>query len=110
MTPEDVRQIQLQVREIHVDADLSQYIVQLVRATRNHGALRLGASPRASMSVYRMAQAVAWMEKRDHVQPDDIQEILIPTLGHRIHPRDGKGILTSRGVLEEILRSIAVPV
>ncbi len=71
------------VWEVHVEESLKRYIVGLVHATRRHGELELGASPRSTLSLYRGAQAKAAVQGRDHVQPDDIQELAPYVLPHR---------------------------
>ncbi len=71
------------VWEVHVEDSLRRYIVSLVHATRDHGELELGASPRSTLALYRGAQAKAAVQGRDHVQPDDIQELVPFALPHR---------------------------
>lgn len=68
---------------VHVEDSLKRYIVGLVQATRQHGELELGASPRSTLALYRGAQAKAAVQGRDHVQPDDIQALLPYVLPHR---------------------------
>ena len=109
MGPEHVLQLQAQVREVFVDQTVGDYIVRLVQETRKHPGLRLPASPRAGMVLFRLAQAFAWMDERDFVRPEDVQRALIPGLGHRIFPRDGRGAEASRAMLEEIRRVVPIP-
>jgi len=109
VSPEQVTQAQRRVRALHVDPSLEAYAVSLVRATRDRPDLRLGASPRAGIALVRAAQAFAFLEGRDHVLPDDIQELLVPVLSHRIHLRDASDPNASTSVLEEIRRTIPVP-
>jgi MoxR-like ATPase len=75
---------QKQVWDIFVDETLQDYIIQLVSATRNHPDLALGASPRASLALYKTAQALAALRGRDHVIPDDIKYLVPVTLSHRL--------------------------
>jgi MoxR-like ATPase len=75
---------QKQVWEIHVDDTLQDYIVALVTATRAHGDVALGASPRASLALFKTAQALAACRGRDHVIPDDIKYLTPYTLAHRL--------------------------
>jgi MoxR-like ATPase len=75
---------QKQVWEVFVDETLQDYIIQLVSATRNHPDLALGASPRASLALYKTAQALAALRGRDHVIPDDIKYLVPVTLTHRL--------------------------
>jgi MoxR-like ATPase len=75
---------QRQVWEVHVDETLQDYIVALVTATRAHGDVALGASPRASLALFKTAQALAAARGRDHVLPDDVKYLAPFTLAHRL--------------------------
>lgn len=75
---------QQQVWEVHVDESLQDYIVALVTATREHGDIALGASPRATLALFKTAQALAAIRGRDHVIPDDIKYLAPFTLPHRL--------------------------
>jgi MoxR-like ATPase len=75
---------QHQVWEIHVDESLQNYIIRLVGATRQHPDLAIGASPRASLALYKTSQALAALRGRDHVIPDDIKYLAPVTLTHRL--------------------------
>jgi MoxR-like ATPase len=100
-----------QVKQIHVSAAVNRYIVLLVRATRNHDAIYLGASPRGSIGLYKAGQAMAAIQGRDFVTPDDIKKIAEPILGHRlmIKPSARLHIHTPAEIIREILDSVAVP-
>jgi MoxR-like ATPase len=80
----EILRVQEAVKAMYVDPLIKQYIVQLVDATRKHESSYLGASPRGSLSLYRTSQALALLEGRDFVIPDDIKALAYPTLGHRI--------------------------
>jgi MoxR-like ATPase len=98
--------LQPQVWDVHVDETLESYIVQLVDATRRHPDLALGASPRASLALYKTAQALAALRGRDHILPDDIKYLFEPALAHRIIVRpeaELRGRSTS-AILQEVLR------
>ena len=106
----DVNQLpalQRQAWEIHVDDSLQDYIVRLVSATRVHPDLALGASPRASLALYKTAQALAAMRGRDHVIPDDIKYLAPFTLAHRliVKPEAELRNRTGQIILDEILSS-----
>lgn len=72
------------VWEVHVDDTVADYIVRLVQATRSHADLTLGASPRGSLALFKGAQALAAIRGRDFVKPDDVKELVVPTLAHRL--------------------------
>jgi MoxR-like ATPase len=76
--------LQSEVWEVHVDETLSSYIIRLINATRRHPDLALGASPRASLALYKTAQALAVLRGRDHILPDDLKYLFIPALAHRL--------------------------
>lgn len=81
---EELLDLQRECWEVHVDETIQDYIVRLVNATRNHPDLALGASPRASLALFKTAQAFAAIRGRDHVLPDDVKYLLLPTLTHRL--------------------------
>ncbi len=99
------------VREVHVAGDVAGYVVALARATRETPLLRLGASPRASLSLLHAAQAWAALAGRDFVTPDDIQALVGPVLAHRLLlSRDA--VIERRDpddVLREIVAGVPVP-
>jgi MoxR-like ATPase len=77
-------EFQKEVWEVHVDDTLQEYIIRLISATRNHTDLALGASPRASLALFKASQALAALRGRDHVIPDDIKYLVPVTLPHRL--------------------------
>ena len=96
---------QRKVWEVHVDETLQDYIVALVTATRAHGDVALGASPRASLALFKTAQALAAIRGRDHVLPDDIKQLAVFTLTHRliIKPEAELRGLTAVRIVADIL-------
>ena len=112
VSPEDVEALQQAVRETHVDESLKHYLVSITEETRVHPDLDLGASPRGSISLMRLAQAVAAIDGRDYVAPDDIKRVAVPALAHRIAVRADRRIqgTTADQIVEEILDNVAVPV
>jgi MoxR-like ATPase len=82
----DVRRLIETVRTVHVAPALRRYAIDLVSATRTHPDLRLGASPRATLHLLRAARAYAALDDRDYVVPDDLQELAVPVLAHRLLP------------------------
>src|SRR5690606_13104494 len=84
VTLDELREAQAAVRSVYIDRQIKRYIVDIVSATRNHDDVYLGASPRGSLALYRASQARAALAGRDHVLPDDVKALAIPTLAHRI--------------------------
>jgi MoxR-like ATPase len=99
------------VRSVRVDEKLSRYVVELIRRTREHPDVLLGGSPRASLALYRAAQALAAIRGHDFVTPDDIKRLAPPVLAHRIilKPESRLRKVTTRGVVEELLDTVSVP-
>ena len=107
--PGEVLTARGQVQRIHIDESLERYIVSLVQATRNDGGVRLAASPRAGMNLVRMAQACAYVNGRDFVNPDDIQRVFFPVMEHRVFAKDSGDSDASKKILQEILKQVAIP-
>ncbi len=100
--------LQRQVWEIHMDDSLQDYVVRLVAATRSHPDLTLGGSPRATLALFKTAQALAAVRGRDHVIPDDIKFLVPYTLTHRLIARPEAELRgrTIQVILNEILQKI----
>jgi len=96
------------VTDVHVDGSLEQYILNIVRATRSHPDLALGASPRGSLALYKTTQALAALRGRDYAIPDDIKTLVPLTLAHRliIRPESQLRGRTAVTILNEILETI----
>ncbi len=92
---EELRQMQSAVKEIYVDQAVAEYIVRLVTATRDHADIYLGASPRGSINLYRSSQALASLDGRDYVIPDDVKQLAVAVLAHRL-------IVKSQASLREV--------
>ncbi|MBC7351358.1 MAG: MoxR family ATPase [Thermogutta sp.] len=84
LTTEQVLALQAAVREVRMERSVLEYLLDLVEATRKCPEIRVGASVRASLVLYRAAQARAYLEGRDFVVPDDIQALAVPVLAHRV--------------------------
>ncbi len=99
------------VRDVHAAAALRRYIVDLVRATREHSAVELGASPRASLALLRAGRALAAIGGRDYVVPDDIKSLAVHILRHRLilTPEAQMRGVTAEDVIEELLANVPVP-
>jgi MoxR-like ATPase len=100
------------VREIHVDDKIRNYILQIVHGTRNHEDIHLGGSPRASIALFRTAQALAAIQNRDFVLPDDVKRMTIPVLGHRmiLKPESRLRKKTPQSVINDLVSDARVPV
>ena len=110
ITGEELQEMQEQVRDIYVDAQVSEYIVRVVTATRNHPDIYLGASPRGSLGLYRAGQAYAALSGRDYVIPDDIKALAIPALAHRTIVKTAATVrdVDSTLIIRELLDSVPV--
>jgi len=109
--PELLQQARQEIKGITVQESHFQYIVHIARRTRDWPSLSLGASPRAAVSLMAVSKAVAAMEGRDYLIPDDVKQAALPTLRHRIMLRpeaDLEGI-TPDQVLQDVVRAVEVP-
>jgi MoxR-like ATPase len=99
--------LQNSIWDVHVDETLQEYIVSLVDATRSHPDLALGASPRGSLALFKAAQALAAIQGRDHVRPDDVKYLVQVTLAHRliVKPEAELRGRTANSILDEVLEN-----
>jgi MoxR-like ATPase len=99
------------VRTIYVSDAIRQYAVDLSNATRQHGDVRLGASPRATLHLVRAAKAAAALDDRDHVLPDDLQTLAGPVLAHRLILTADAQIAgrTTEALIADVVRRVPVP-
>ncbi|MGM9668286.1 MAG: AAA family ATPase [Faecousia sp.] len=111
VTREQLLDMQETVAATYVSEPVVEYIVNLVSATRNNSNILRGASPRATLSVTAMAKTVARMRGRDYVLPEDVSEVFIDTIAHRLelHPGLDGSIVRARQVLDEIRRTVRAP-
>lgn len=111
VTPEEVIACQDAVRRIHVDAKVREYVLGIVRATREHESVRLGGSPRASLALFRAAQSLAAIQGFEFVLPDDVKDVAPAVLGHRLilRPESRLRKATAPAVIEQVLDRIPVP-
>jgi MoxR-like ATPase len=109
--PEQIAELQQARKGIHVSQPVREYITRLVRATRDHTSLRLGASPRGSLNLMRAGQAWAVLNERNYVLPDDIKYLAVPVLAHRLILKEEERLRgeTLEHLLEEIVNRITVP-
>jgi MoxR-like ATPase len=103
---EQVRQLQQASLQVRVERSLQQYILNLVRATREHPDIRLGVSPRGTVTLQRAAQALAFLGGRDYVLPDDIKVLAPHVLSHRMISAVGQ---RPQATIEQLLSAVAIP-
>jgi MoxR-like ATPase len=108
----EILTIQKAITNVHIEKKIISYIIQIVSTTRNlPGDVKLGASPRASLALMQTSRALAFLDKRDYVIPDDVKRLSLPVLRHRIilQPRSIVRGLTSKDIVMHILRKVPVP-
>jgi len=110
-SPEDVIKLQKAAQNVYVDTAVREYIVGLIEATRNHEDVFLGASPRASLGMFRAVRGMAILRDRDYAIPDDVKELAYAVLAHRLilSPAARMRGLHTEQVIDGLLESVAVP-
>jgi MoxR-like ATPase len=108
----DLLKMQKACREVHVAADVEDYIIRLIHATRKHASVELGASPRAMLALYNASQALAALRGRAFVTSDDVKYLVTPVLIHRIISKSESRLRGHKAeqTLKEIMDSVVVPV
>jgi MoxR-like ATPase len=108
----ELLEMQVACRDVYVNADVEDYIIRLIHATREPSSVQLGASPRAMLALYRTSQALAVLHGRAFVIPDDVKYLVTSVLSHRIITRAESHLRgkTAEGILKEIIDSVPVPV
>ncbi|NYT12127.1 MAG: MoxR family ATPase [Methanomassiliicoccales archaeon] len=110
-SPETIMEMQAAVEQVHVEDSMRDYIVSIVDATRNNSQLEVGASPRGSLGLMRLSMALAAINGRDYIIPDDVKKVAIPALAHRLILQPDpwiKGVRAEQ-ILGRILMEIPVP-
>jgi len=109
---EAIYQLRQAVQAIRISAELKRYIVDLVGITRNTPGIQMGASPRASLTLMKTAQALALFDDMDFVTPDHIQELAVPVIAHRLKVDSQARFsgLSGESIVEDILRQVEVPI
>jgi MoxR-like ATPase len=107
--PEALASVLVAVDATHVAESVSDYVLDLVEATRSHPGLRHGASPRAARILLQVAKAFAVLDERDFVAPDDVKAVAVPVLAHRLGAISGSGTVASRALVSELLEKVAAP-
>jgi len=111
ISKDELKACQDLIEKIHIKDEIIEYIAKIIDNTRNNGDLSLGASPRASLSILRSAKAIAAINGRDFVTPDDVKFVAYPVLNHRIvltAEREMEGI-ESEDIIREITEKVEVP-
>lgn len=114
MTAEEIVELQQGVGDVSVDDALIEYLMRIVAATRDSEMLDLGVSPRATLSLFRAAQALALTEERSYCIPDDIKRLVLPVFAHRIlvstrYASSMRRSEEAEAVLTEIMKTVSVP-
>lgn len=106
-----IASLRQQVRSLHIEEPLLRFIARLTQATRQHHSIYLGASPRASLALMHAAKATAALQGRDFVTPEDILEVAVPTLRHRLllTPEKEMEGVTEEEVIKQILQTLEIP-
>lgn len=99
------------IREVRVSEEMKQYMVAIVAATRRANGVQLGASPRASLALMKLTQALALFDGQEFVSPEQVQEIAVPVIAHRLvmDPQARFSGMTTRGIVEDVLKQVPVP-
>ena len=111
LTGDELVAIQHEVRHVRVEPTVARYIVEIVNQTRHEPRLKLGVSPRGSLMLFRAAQAAAFAKGRNYVIPDDVQELAIYVLPHRVilTPQTKYGGVSKSNLIADILKRVPVP-
>jgi len=109
---DQLRDLQNQVKQVHVDETIKRYIVELAKQTRNHESIYMGVSPRGSIALMKAAQAHAFMYGRGYVLPDDIQILAPAVFAHRLILKAEANFagITSEALLDRLLKLVPVPI
>lgn len=112
LDPHELADIIRAVADIYIDDKVRDYIIEIVQGTRKSSAIRLGASPRASLQLQKAVQARAFIQGRDYVIPEDVIAMVVPVLGHRIVPTGSADhkVKDTKHLLEAIVKDTKVPV
>jgi len=110
-SPESIEKLRAEIRNIHIDDAVYEYIVKLVSATRTSEYFTLGSSPRGSLALMKLSQAYAFMMARDYVLPEDVAVLYKRVIGHRVALRQEAKLnkITANDVLDDILRKTEAP-
>ena len=109
---EELLELQKLCRQVYIDDSVRSYVTAITRATRNHQSIDLGASPRASLGLHLASQALAAIQGRDYVIPDDVKHLSVPALAHRLISKTEARLRehSSEAIVNEIVATVPVPV
>ncbi|MEM6251866.1 MAG: MoxR family ATPase [Cyanobacteria bacterium P01_D01_bin.156] len=106
ITLQEMQNLQHQCQQVKVDSSVQQYMINLVRATRDHDDVALGVSPRGTVALYRAVQALAFLEGRGYALPDDVKSLASMVLAHRVIASGGH---KSGPIIHQLLDAVAIP-
>lgn len=110
VTMEDIEYVQDNYSKVHISEEIKDYIIEIVNGTRSHRQVQLGCSPRATLNMMKGSQALAAIRGRDYVIPEDIKELAIPILSHRLMLKNELSSGNkSKSLIEEIISTIKAP-
>ena len=111
VTQKQLQEMQEQAANVYTKKEVVDYIIALIGATRNHGQLLRGASPRATLSVTAMAKSVAYLSGRDYLLPGDVQTVFVNTVAHRLllTPEAENAGISAQSILEAVLKATPAP-
>jgi MoxR-like ATPase len=109
--PEQITRMQSARAKVRVSSPIRAYVTDIVRNTRDHPILLIGASPRATLGLLLASQALAALRERDYVLPDDVKTLVRPVLSHRLIPTERERVrgVSAEGILQEIMERVPVP-
>jgi MoxR-like ATPase len=112
VTGEEIRRASMMCRQVHIHPVLEDYLLDMVRASRSDAAITLGISPRGSLALYHASQALAAIRGRNYVVPDDVKQLAMPVLAHRLilSPDTRLHGRPDREVLSDLIKRVPVPV
>lgn len=111
VTMEEINYVQQNYTLIHISSEIKDYILELITATRKHKNIELGCSPRASLNLMKGSQALAAIRGRDYVLPEDVKEMAIPILSHRLMLKSSVNMFMNKSeeIVQEILNTVQAP-
>jgi MoxR-like ATPase len=110
-TPEEIRQLQQVVKKVYVSNEVGGYMVSLVRVARQDPDVTMGPSTRATVALFKGSRALAFLEGRDYVLPDDVKKLALPVLTHRVRvkPEAEMENVTPKMIIDRVLNGVVVP-